>query len=325
MKPLQTVAIVVTLLIFGNAIPTEYFVKPNESTQCPALPCHTLSYFLENTARYFTSNTRISFLNGVHEINKSGVLLIQNAFSLTLSGYKMTGSNAAKIICMQPAILMFNNMANLVISHLSVLYCGYPVLQFVNGKEPSSAALYFLNIISLKLSNISVENSTGYGVVGVNVLGNSSISQSRFIFNNYYTLNSSNCFHSQGPCKGGNMYLFYETLPEFAPGTTNSVMSIDSCVFRNGVDISDESSGLSIYFYNAVQDKGDVISKRSTRYINWDDIAQYGVFDQFLLQSGAYKLDHKSMFSINSVVLGIKHPTKGEPSPQILITNKVKF
>ena len=216
-------------------------------------------------------------------------------------------------------------MANLVISHLSVLYCGYLVLQFVNGKEPSSAAVYFLNIISLKLSNISVENSTGYGVVGVNVLGNSSISHSRFIFNNYYTLNSTNCFHSQDSCKGGNMYLFYETLPESAPGTTNSVMSIASCVFRNGVDISDESSGLSIYFYNAVQDKGDVISKRSTRYINWDDIAQYGVFDQFLLQLGAYKLDHKSMFGINSVVLGIKHPTKGEPSPQILITNKVKF
>ena len=190
MKPLQTVAILVTLLVLGHAIPTEYFVKPNESTLCPALlPCHTLSYYLENTTRYFTSNTRFSFLHGVHEINKSGVLLVQNVFSLTLSGYKMTGSNTAKIICMQPATLRFYSMVNLVINHLSVLYCGYPVLEFVNGKELSSAALYFLNIISLTLSNISVENSTGYGVVGVNVLGNSTVSHSRFLFNNYYTLN----------------------------------------------------------------------------------------------------------------------------------------
>ena len=91
-----------------------------------------------------------------------------------------------------------------MMSHLSVLYCGYPVLQFTNGKELSSAAVYFLNIIALKLSSISVENSTGYGVVGVNVLGNSS--HSKFLFNNYYTLNSSSCSYGTGSCKGRNMY-----------------------------------------------------------------------------------------------------------------------
>ena len=263
MKPLQTVAILVTLLTLGHAFQTEFFVKPNESTQCPAVPCHTLSYYLEDTTRYFTSNTRISFLHGVHEINRSGVLLIQNVFSLTLTGYKMTGSNAAKIICMQPATLMFYNMRNLVINHLSVLYCGYPVLQFMNGRELSSAAVYFLNVIALKLSNISVENSTGYGVVGVNPLGNSSISHSRFLFNNYHTLNSTNCSPGSGSCNGGNMYLFYDSLPK---SDTNSVMNIGSCMFRSGVGISKESTGLSIYFYHTFQDNVDVIRKRSTGY-----------------------------------------------------------
>ena len=99
-----------------------------------------------------TSNTRISFLNGVHDINKSGVLLIKKVFNFTLAGYNVSRSNTAKIRCLQPAILRFNKITNLVINHLSVLYCGYPVLQFVNGKELSSAALYFLNIFSLKLS-----------------------------------------------------------------------------------------------------------------------------------------------------------------------------
>ena len=237
----------------------------------------------------------------------------------------MTGSNAANIICMQPATLMFYNMANLVISHLSVLHCGYPVLQFVNGKQPSSAAVYFMNIISLKLSNISVENSTGYGVVGVNVLGNSSISHSRFLFNNYYTLNSTNCSYGLESCKGGNMYLFYETLPESAPGTENSVIRIESCMFRNGVDISEESSGLSIYFYNAVQDKVDVISKRSTRYISWDDLTQYGVMNVQILNLGANHLDYNSiirMSSVASIQPGNIHPTTDTPSPQVLTTKQ---
>ena len=221
MKPLMVLVVLVTLLILGHAIQTEYFVKPNESAPCPALPCHTLSHYMENTTGYFISNTRFSFLHGVHEINQSGKLLFKKGFNLTLSGYNTSDSNAAKIICKQRAILGFNNIEILVISHLSVLNCGYPVLQFMNGKELSSVAVYFVNIIALKLSNISVENSTGYGVVGVNVLGNSSISHSRFLFNNYYTLSSTNCSPELGLCKGGNMYLFYETLPESAPGTEN--------------------------------------------------------------------------------------------------------
>ena len=151
MKPLQTAAILVILLISGHAILTEYFVKPNESTRCPALPCHTLSYYLGNTTRYFTSNTRISFLNGVHDINKSGVLLIKK-FSTSLLLDTMCLAQILQKPRLQPAILRFNKITNLVINHLSVLYCGYPVLQFVNGKELSSAALYFLNIFSLKLS-----------------------------------------------------------------------------------------------------------------------------------------------------------------------------
>ena len=98
-----------------------------------------------------TSNTRISFLNGVHDINKSGVLLIKK-FSTSLLLDTMCLAQILQKPRLQPAILRFNKITNLVINHLSVLYCGYPVLQFVNGKELSSAALYFLNIFSLKLS-----------------------------------------------------------------------------------------------------------------------------------------------------------------------------
>ena len=83
------------------------------------------------------------------------------------------------------------------------------------------------------------------------------------------------------------MYLFYETLSESAPDTENSVMSILPCMFTIGVDISEESSGLSIYFYNAVQDKADVISKRSTKYISLDDLTQYGVMNAQILNLGA--------------------------------------
>ena len=208
----------------------------------PALPCHTLSYYLENTTQYFISNTRISFLHGVHKINKSGVFLIKNVINLTLTGYNVSSSHAAKIICTQPAVLAFWNIANLVLKHFTVLYCGYPLLTFYKTPSPAISATVFLwNITSLKLSDISVQNSTGIGLAGTNIFGNSSISHSSFMFNNYYTLDSGsvNCSYGTWLCRGGNMCLLYEAA---VPLSTN-MLSIVSCEFSNGVDVSIERQG----------------------------------------------------------------------------------
>ena len=272
MKALQVVTVLVTLLMLGHAIHTEYFVTPNQDTPCPALPCHTLSYYLENITQYFTSNTRISFLHGVHELHTSDVWLIDNVSNFILTGYNMSSSHAAKIVCMEPATLKFRNIVSLEMKHLSILYCGYPTMTFNDNKVWSSAAILLIDIISLKLSDITVENSTGYGMVGINVLGNSSISCSRFMFNNYYTLSSTNCSYGLGTCIGGNMYLRYERSVATVAGSTNLV-TIESCVFSDGVDVSDNtqpkvSSGLTV-FLHGVQYKVDVFISNvvSTRNI----------------------------------------------------------
>ena len=271
MKSLHIVAVLVTILTLssGHATQTEYFVTPNEDTPCPALPCHTLSHYLENTTLYFTSNTTISFLQGVHEINKSE-MRTENVINLTLTGYS---SHAAKITCVKPAVLAFSNIINLVVKHLSILYCGYPAAQSVYKKEWISVAVILQNITSLRLLDISVENSTGYGVLGVDILGNSSISHSRFMFNNYYTLNSTNCSYGLGSCVGGNMKLNYLKTSESKIMETDSIhmVSIDSCVFSDGVDISEwhtvprASGGLTFinYYYKIIFSMYNVVSTRN--------------------------------------------------------------
>ena len=109
--------------------------------------------------------------------------------------------------------------------------------------------MFLLDVTSLKLSHISVENSTGFGVFGKNVLGNSSISHSRFMFNNYYTLWSTTCSYGTGLCNGGNLYLNYAAIPNNV-STVAGIISIDSCIFSDGVDISEKalSSGFAIDF-----------------------------------------------------------------------------
>ena len=284
MKALQVVTVLVTLLTMGYAIQTEYFVTPNESTPCPALPCHTLSHYLDNTTQYFTSNTRISFLHGVHEIYTSRKLWITNVSNLILTGYNVSNSHSAKIVCMQPASLIFENIVHLVIKNLSLFYCGYPIVPFQNEKELSSIAVFLGNITSLKLLNVSVENSTGFGMVGRNVFGNSLIAHSRFMFNNYYILSSINCSFGVGTCRGGNMYLHYEIPPDSAVATVAGSTSIDSCVFTNGVDTACTgdgfSSGLGVYLSNAVQHKVDV---SVTNVISTRNMAERGANFYFKL------------------------------------------
>ena len=254
---MKTLAVLVTLLSLCCAIQTDYFVKPNESTTCPGLPCHTLSHYLKSTTQYFRSNTRISFLPGVHKLKlgNASALYIENLSNLTLAGYMPSSyaANSAEIVCVKPATLVFRNIVNLVMEYLSVIYCGYPLLD--DEKRPS-VAVYMMDITSLKLLCFSVENSTGYGIMGINILGNSSVSHSRFVFNNYHTLSSANCSDELGPCMGGNMRLFYTKLPESVVRITGntSVLNIDSCVFSDGVAASDGlqrlSGGLAIIYYD---------------------------------------------------------------------------
>jgi len=160
MKTLQILAVLVTLC---HANQTEYFVKPNESVPCPGLPCHTLSHYMDNTTLYFASNTRISLVPGVHKVDKSPGLCIENVSDFIVAGYNVSSSHAAKIVCMKPATLVFFKVVNLVIKQLSIIYCGYP---FEYGQ---SAAVHLVDIISLNLSNVSVENSTGYRIMGINI------------------------------------------------------------------------------------------------------------------------------------------------------------
>ena len=51
------------------------------------------------------------------------------------------------------------------------------------GNNP---AVFFFNITSLKLSHISVENGTGYGIMDINILGNSSVSYTQDLYSTIF-------------------------------------------------------------------------------------------------------------------------------------------
>ena len=64
-----------------------YYVTAENGSDCPLfMPCHSLSHYVQDTDAYFTSDTVIEFLPGLHELNCSGYVKIVAVENLTIIG-----------------------------------------------------------------------------------------------------------------------------------------------------------------------------------------------------------------------------------------------
>ena len=239
---LLTLGVIVALCTSCSA--TLYHILPTAGTtdDCPAQPCHNLSYYVQNVSHYFISNTTIKFLPGLHEVAASdGFIVISNASNITLTG------NMSRLVCTAPTVFVFTNVSNILMENLSFFYCGHPIGQYSNDEIVTSspethAALLLLHIHSLHLFNVSVENSTGYGLLGVNVLGESLISDSMFSFNNYHTIDYlKHCevllLDGNYLCQGGNAMFIYFDPVECTRDRQTYSMTIVNSAFSFGVGL----------------------------------------------------------------------------------------
>ena len=160
----------------------------------------------------FSSNSTFLFLKGLHVLH--GIAEIGNATNLALVG---VGSEDSKIQCEGPAGLYFKQMirGNLTISNLTFSNCG---VESADGLP--CGALVLDTVFNLNLTNVIVENSTGYGLLGFNLLGKSFITNSVFKYN-----------RATQDCFGGNTLIFYGNCPN---RDTASSLIINSSQFLFG-------------------------------------------------------------------------------------------
>ena len=171
------------------------YVTPERGHSCPhnTQLCYTLSHIAENTMNYFSSNTRIIFLPGNHTTNTNRSMIIANVSNITLEG------SGSTIQCIKDIQLgfVFIEITNLSIRNLHLYQCGAVLPSEVrlaalselsdHNKHfytKSSPALYLIQVTNITISRVSIHNSTGPGLLGFNVIGHSTISQSSFVRNN---------------------------------------------------------------------------------------------------------------------------------------------
>ena len=138
--------------------------------------------------------------------------------SETLSKTTDTWGMSSEIRCQGSIGFNIAFSINVSIHSLVLSKCG----AIYHGTVNFTAALMIYQVFNLSISRTVVQNTTGFGVLGTNILGKSIITHSIFKFNRgnrtYY---------------GGNMWLNYEESPQ---PKCKSAVAIQSSIFAHGYD-----------------------------------------------------------------------------------------
>ena len=67
----------------NGGIPTILYVIPKSSIPCPGMPCLTLSQYAQKQDIYFSADTELRFLSGVHRLSRLIVIDSEGGTNIT--------------------------------------------------------------------------------------------------------------------------------------------------------------------------------------------------------------------------------------------------
>ena len=156
-----------------------YYVTPDDySFSINNENTNSLSYYLNNTSKYFTSDSQLNFKPGNHYLNTD--LVIQNATNV-----KLTGENLSIIICTSHINIIILNVTNLTLNNINFKNCGdsysnyllkYHSTFIIQFNHSSNAAILLYHCTSVELDNITIIIAEGNtGMLAVNMRNYSKI------------------------------------------------------------------------------------------------------------------------------------------------------
>ena len=268
-----TIILILITMLVVTAHCKDIIVSPTEcvpgSADCsPALGDALVS---------MTSDTTLHLMpGGNHVLRKSQI--IQNLHNVTLEG-----PTPVTVSCRDRKVgLAFINITGLTIQNITFQNCGLSgssiseVTQLIDNQSvntfyqvPSSVAISVTlgNCKDVTLHSVTITNTTGLGLLGINVVGASSFKNVTFSFNAYNS--TENCIievntpkvlnMDDGVLIGGGAFLIYYDYSQNAQPVDTNLM-IDNCVFIGNRDCSISSYiahflGAS-YYSNAIRKRG---------------------------------------------------------------------
>ena len=168
-----------------------------------------------NFSRYLTSETEIILNQGIYNLDTEVVISAAKNVSII-------GISSVIVNCTGDAAIRINSSLDVSVQNVNFVSCGasitYPTINEV------TAAISLNNVQSIVLSNITFENSLGHGIVGINVLGSSTLVNITVYHNNNLSGNSLTPI-------GGIILVYVDTIDDVHHNQTQSENNvlIDNC------------------------------------------------------------------------------------------------
>ena len=164
-------SMLLTLLLHVTTC-TDYTVTPDDhyypNTTCHH--CHNLQHYLLNFTKYFTSNTQLLFLPGLHHLHSH--LIIQSVHNISLIGSTANGTTLDTVIqCNSSVGILMNNITNLTMRSIIIRNC-----KKVDKYRVDKIAVTIENCFNVILSilEIHMEHDINiHSILGINILGKS--------------------------------------------------------------------------------------------------------------------------------------------------------
>ena len=134
--------------------------------------CHNLQHYLFNVTKYFTSNTQLLFLPGLHHLYTD--LIIQNVHNISLIGStaNSTTLGTVTIQCRPSVGIIMTNITELRMSNIQLSDCQTMSNSLNNQKH--TFAIQLKDCYNIQLDNVTITGKYSHHLLAVNILGNSS-------------------------------------------------------------------------------------------------------------------------------------------------------
>ena len=131
--------------------------------------CHNLQHYLLNVTKYFTSNTQLLFLPGLHHLHTD--IIIQNVHNISLIGSTANGTTLIQCTCSK-ALVTIINVSRLIIRNLIIETSTFYAVDYL----VSQISLTVKDCTSVLLDNLKVNEQLYdyfFNIKVINVMGNS--------------------------------------------------------------------------------------------------------------------------------------------------------
>ena len=165
-------------LMLCNVNCTVYTVTPDDhyypNTTCHH--CHNLQHYLLNITKYFTSNTQLLFLPGLHHLHTG--LIIQNVHNISLIGSTANDTTLDTVIqCNSSVGFVMANITNLTIRNAIIRNCTTNC-SHAGMNSIKQSVIFMHNCYKIQMHYIEIHNvQLKTGLLAYNILGSFNLSK----------------------------------------------------------------------------------------------------------------------------------------------------